>query len=77
MSGNNCLCVDEPRAGIGIFYWEDYSRRLCGRHSPHFIPRKEKKRKGRSNTVREAKRDKKPSLRLGQKDIEVTWTQFT
>jgi hypothetical protein len=59
--------VDEPRAGIGIFYWEDYSRRLFGRHSPHFIPRKEKKReekrKGRSNFAREANGDKK-SLRF-------------
>jgi hypothetical protein len=27
--------------------------------------------------VREAKRDKKPPLRLAQKDIEITWTQFT
>ena len=39
--------------------------------------KRKEKRKGRSNTVREAKRDKKPPLRLGQKDIEITWTQFT
>jgi hypothetical protein len=45
-----------------------------------FYPKKGKERKRKEKvdpTLREANGDKKPSLRLGQKDIEVTWTQFT